>query len=539
MHGLRVVLLSQLKRDRWVLSFWIGGITLFGLAVAAAVSSQFAAEADRAAIIAISVANPAIVFARGLPDGLSIGSVVFFTGFAFTAVLTGLMSTFLVVRHSRADEEAGRAELLGATPIGRSTMPAATLALGSLANVVLVALLALAYVAGGLPWQGSIVAALAVGSVGLVFVAVAAVVAQVMPSGRGANGLASAIVVGAYLMRGIGDALGTPTDDLLRVAPSAISWLSPIGWGQATRPFTEPTLAPLLLSLAVFSVFAGAALALRSRRDLGASLVPERAGRATAGVGGRSVVGLAWRLQRATLFGWLAGSVVLGALAGGLAPVIAEAVAENDTLAALIARLSPGSSGDTTDVFIAALLGIGGILAGAAGVQAVLRLRAEEVEGRAELLLATPVSRVAWVGATALVAAASVLTVTLAMGAATGALLARSSGTANDVLSYAGAGLAHAPAALVFVAVTALIFAVVPRVTIALGWGLLVIGFVFGQFGELLQLPEWLQAVSPFFHTSAAPVADIDMVAVGVLIAVAVAVFTLALGAVRRRDLTA
>lgn len=538
MRAFLTILGSQLRRDRWVLSFWIAGIAVFGLAVAAAIAGQFADEADRAAIVAISVANPAIVFARGLPDGSSLGGVAFFTGFAFTAVLAGLMSTFLVVRHSRADEETGRAELLGATPIARSTMLAATITLGAFANLVLVALLAAAYVAGGLPLDGSLTAALAVGGVGLVFVSVAAVVAQAMPSGRGANGASSALVVGAYLLRGIGDALGTPSDDLMRVTPSAISWLSPIGWGQATRPYTEPTLLPLLLSLAAFVVLSGWAVALRSRRDLGSSLVPERTGRATARLGGRSVVGLAWRLQRATLLGWLAGSVVLGGLAGGLAPVIADAVADNASLSALIARLTPGGSGDTTEVFIAALLGIGGILAGAAGVQAVLRLRAEEAEGCAELLLATPVSRVAWVAATCLIAATSVMLVTLAMGVATGAALFRSGGAADDVLTYAGAGLAHAPAALVFVAVTALIFAVVPRVTIALGWGLLVIGFVLGQFGELLQVPEWLQAVSPFFHTSAAPVVDIDGVAVGILFAVAAGVLALALGALRRRDLT-
>jgi len=535
----RTVFATQLRRDRWVLTFWIGGIAALGLAVAAAITGQFASEADRTAIVVLSVANPAIVFARGLPDGDSLGAVAFFTGFAFTAVLAGLMSTFLVVRHSRADEETGRTELLGATPLGRATPLAATVALGVLANLVVVGVLTLAYAAGGLPLDGSVIAALAVGAVGLVFVGVAAVVAQVMPSGRAANGAATALVIGAYLVRGIGDALGTPSDDLMRVAPSALSWLSPIGWGQATRPYTEPTLLPLLLSFATFAVLTGVALALRARRDLGSSLVPERGGRATARLGGRSVLGLAWRLQRATVLGWLGGAVVLGGVAGGLAPVVAEGISGNASLSALIERLAPGGSGDTADVFVAAILGIGGMLAAAAGVQAVLRLRSEEVEGRAELLLATPATRFSWIGATAVVAIVSVLTVTLGMGLATGAASARASGTTDDVLRYLGAGLAHAPAALVFIAVTALLVAVVPRLAVALGWGLLVLGFVLGQFGELLQVPEWLQAVSPFFHTSAAPVVDVDLVAVVALLAVTGALLAAAVVALRRRDLTA
>ncbi len=539
MRGLGVVLASQARRDRWVLSYWVGGIALLGIGVASAITTQFADDGERASIIAIATANPAFLFLRGLPDGLSVGAVAFFQGFTFTAVLAGLMSTFLVVRHSRADEEAGRAELLGATPIARSTMLAATIALGVLANLALGVVLALAYIAGGLPAEGSVVAALAVGSVGIVFVAVAAVVAQAMPSGRGANGVAAALVVGAYLLRGIGDALGTPSDDLLRVTPSALSWFSPIGWGQATRPYSEPTLLPMLLSLGAFVALAGLALVLRSRRDLGSSLVPVRAGRPAARSGGRSALGLAWRLQRATVLGWTAGVVVLGGIAGGLGPVVAQAVAENDTLAALIARLVPGSTGDTADVFIAALLGIGGVLGAAAGVQAVLRLRAEEVEGRAELLLATPLSRARWMLATVIVASASVLIVGLALGLATGGVLARSSGEPADVLRYAGAALAHSPAALVFVSVTALAFAVTPRITIALGWGLLVIGLVLGQFGELLQLPEWVQAASPFFHSSAVPVVEFDGVAGAIMIAIAVFGVAAAAVALRRRDLTA
>ena len=187
MRAFLTVFAAQLRRDRWVLSFWIGGIALLGIAVASAITTQFADEAERAAIVAIAAANPAFLFLRGLPEGLSVGAVAFFQGFSFTAVLAGLMSTFLVVRHSRADEEAGRAELIGATPIARSTTLAATIVLGMLANLVLVVLLALAYVAGGLPVEGSIIAALAVGAVGLVFVALAAVIAQLMPSGRSAE----------------------------------------------------------------------------------------------------------------------------------------------------------------------------------------------------------------------------------------------------------------------------------------------------------------------------------------------------------------
>src|SRR5690606_33602559 len=107
-------------------------------------------------------------------------------------------------------------------------------------------------------------------------------------------------------------------------------------------------------------------------------------------------------------------------MAGGLGPVVADAVEGNSSLASLIGRLAPGGSGDIVDIFTAALLGIAGVLAGAAGLQAVVRLRSEEAEGRAELLLSTPTSRFQWLGSTLLVAVGSTLAVCAVAGATTG-----------------------------------------------------------------------------------------------------------------------
>lgn len=537
MSGFGQLLAMQARRDRWLLPIWIVGIGVLGLAVAVAISGQFGDEADRASIIALASSNPAFLFLRGLPDGLSIGAVAFFQGFSFTGVLAGLMSTFLVVRHTRSDEERGRAELIGSTPIYRTTALATAIVLGVVANALLAVAIAAGYIVGGLPASGSILAALAAGSVGLFFVGATAVIAQVLPSGRASNGVAAALVGAAYVIRGIGDALGTTNAQLTHVTPSGLSWLSPIGWGQATRPFSDPTFAPLMLSAAGFGLLVIAALTLSARRDLGASLVAEREGRPEARLGGRSVLGLAWRLQRLELLGWCIGVAVLGSIAGGLGPVVAEAVEGNPSLSALIASLVPDATADVVDIFTAALLGIGGVLAGAAGVQATMRLRAEEAEGRAELLLATSVSRARWVGATLIVAIGSVFAVCAVTGFATGFAIVQSSGETSELARFTGAAFAHAPAALVFVAITAVTFAIMPRLTVPLGWGLLVIGLIVGQFGALLQLPEWLQNISPFHHSSALPVEGLDVPAVLALSATAVLGAVLSLILIRKRDL--
>lgn len=354
-------------------------------------------------------------------------------------------------------------------------------------------------------------------------------VAQVTPSGRSANGAAAGFVGAAYLLRGVGDALGTPGADLTRVTGHWISLLSPIGWSQRSRPFSDAAPAPLLVLAGTAVVLTAAAVLIRNNRDLGASLLPERAGREHAGIGGTSLLGMDWRLQRSTLVGWCVGAATLGGLAGGFGPVVADAVSGNDSLHALIGRLVPGSQVGILDVFATALLGVVGILAAAAGIQTVLRLRVEETEGRAELLLSTARSRVRWLGANTALAAASAVAVTVVAGSAAAIGLSLSGAGSGDLGRMLLAALSHVPAAIVFVSATVLVFAVVPGISIPAGWGMLAVGLVLGQFGELLGLPVWLQDLSPFRHSSAMPLEPFD--AAGALMMVAAALLGAGLAA--------
>jgi ABC-2 type transport system permease protein len=443
-----------------------------------------------------------------------------------------------VVRHTRSDEELGRDELLGAVPLPRAASLAATLVLGTAANLLLAVFVAAGFVAAGLPAGGAFAAGSAVGTVGVFFTGVAALAAQVLPTGRGANGAAAGLVGAAYLVRGVGDALGTPSADLLHVASAWPSLLSPIGWGQRARPFTSPDLAVLLVLLAAAAALGTLALLIRRRRDVGASLLRQRNGREHAGVGGRSFVGLAWRLQRSAVVGWCVGAAAIGAVAGALGPLVSETVSSVAPIRDLIARLVPGGQAGLVDVFVTALLGIAGVFAATAGIQAVLRMRAEETEGRAELLLAAPASRARWLGANLLTAAVSAALVAATTGAAAAVGLGLSGIADGQAWSLVPAALAHVPAALVFMAAAAVAFALVPRLSIVLGWGMFAAGLVLGEFGELFGLPVWLQDASPFRHSSAMPVEPFNQGGALGLLAIAAAGAALAAYCLRRRDLT-
>ena len=532
------IALMQLRRDRVTLPIWIAATALMAYASAAGVAVEFPTDESRAQVLKLAVATPSLMALRGLPDGSSLGSYVYFQVFTYLAVLAGLMSTFFVVRHTRADEERGRVELMRAAPIRATTGLSATLLLGVGANLVLGLAIAGSFAAGGLDWTGSLIAGLATASVGIVFVAVTALVAQFTPTSRSANGISAGLVGLAFVLRAIGDAAGTPSADGLSVTAAWPSWLSPIGWGQQVFAFTQQNLAPLGLALAVAALAGAAAFVAQSRRDLGSSILRERNGRATGSPLLRSPLALAWRQQWPSLVGWAVGAALLGSLAGSLAGRIADTADLAPTLQKLLELFVPGGRGQLIDLLVAAIIGIAGVLAAGAGVQTILRARGEESDGRAELVLAAPVHRAGWLLAWVSVAVIAATLVALATGLVAGLSFAGAPDAHDRFLSSLVAGVAQLPAALTFVAITTVIFVVLPRATVALGWGLLAVGFIVGQFGALMQLPDWLRKVSPFAHTPSIPAEGVDWSGAVVLLVISAAMIALSLALVRERQLT-
>lgn len=531
------LLRAQLRRDRWQLLYWIIGNAMLAMASAAALAQEFGTAAERTAILRLASGSPALLAIRGIPDGTSAGATVYFEIFTYLALVAALMSTFLTVRHTRGDEEGGRAELVGATPVARSSALTATLLLGLLANVAMTILVTAGFGVAGLPIGGAVVAGLATGATGLAFCGIAALSAQLARTSRGANSIAGALVGVAFLLRAVGDALGTASTDGLHVASGWPSWLSPIGLSQQVRAWgSHESLLPLMANVALAVVTGGVAVLLVRRRDLGSGLVGESAGRGSASRTLRGSFGLAWRLQRAGVAAWAVGGALLGVFAGGLADPAIAAIKDNGSLAAAVQGLVGGGTAGLFDTFVAAIMAFLGILAAAAAIQAVLRARSEEVEGHAELLLSGQVGKARALLDSILVALLSIVVVLLAGGFAAGATFI-AVGHPDRFGSSLAAAFVQLPAALVFVAASALLFAVLPQLTVGIAWGLLTIGFVLGQFGGLLKLPAWLRDVSPFTHTPVVPGNDVDWTPLVAMVAISIVAAAAGVLLARRRDL--
>ncbi|MCE7009463.1 ABC transporter permease [Kibdelosporangium philippinense] len=513
-----------LRLDRVRLPIWILVTVGLVLATAGSVAELYPDEASRVQVKATIGSNPAMTAIYGTVYDTSIGAVVMWRLAITGALLVTLMSIMTVNRHTRQDEEAGRLELIGATAVGRNAPMVAALLVATGANVISALLISAGLTGMDLPADGSFLAGMTFGAVGIAFAAVAAVAAQLAENARTVTGIAVLVLAVAFVLRLIGDA-GTAT---------WLSWLSPIGWLQQAHPYAENRWWIVALLLVVAIVLVGVAFALVGRRDHGAGLVRPRPGPPDASASLSGPFGLAWRLHRGSIIGWMGGFIVLGLMFGSIANSATDLVKDNPQVAKIVEQM--GGKSALIDAFMTAILGIIALVASVYAVAATLRLRAEETTVRAEPVLATGVSRIRWalshlvfavVGATVMLIAAG-----LAMGLAYGISVDDVSGQLGNVLE---AALVQLPATLVVAGIAMALFGLAPRYVIG-SWAALTVFWLIGQLGPALQLPQWLMNVSPFTHVpkllndiSAAPLIWLSVVAVALMAA--------GLTGFRRRDI--
>ncbi|SDR77483.1 ABC transporter permease [Microterricola viridarii] len=549
-HTLLPLVTQRFRRDRVQLLAWVAGFALLAYVGNAAVVGTYGTEAQRVEVLKLIQSTPAVLMLRGTPQGPAADAFQFFLLFAFLGVLIGLMQTFLAVRHSRAEEESGRAELVGATPAGRSTPSVATVIEGVALSLVIGLVSAVGYLAGGAGAYGSWLAGAALAVTGIAFLGVGLFCAQLMRTSRGANGLAAAVVTVSYVLRGLGDATGTVHADGVSMTASWPSWLSPIGWGQAVAPFSAGApdgqrAWPLALGVLLGGGLVAVSLWMQAHRDVDSSVIPERPGRLHAPAGLAGPIGLAWRLQRNAVVGWMVAGALFGLLIGALGQTMVDLVQAGNGAAdevsstlgnTLKSFAGPGAAGSFIDLFTAAMFSLVGIIAAVGAVQAMVRARQDEAAGTAEMVLATRITRLRWFASYLVLGAlTAVLVLAVAvLGAIVG--LTRSAGVGDRAAVAAQAGLAQLPAVLVLLAVVALVFAALPRATIWLGWVVPILAIGIGQFGGLLGLPDAVRDASPFSHTPVVGAGPVDWSAAWVMLLIAVALSALAAVLVRRRD---
>jgi ABC-2 type transport system permease protein len=518
-----------LRRDRIALPAVVYVITAVVAGTAYTFKKLYPTAASRAALASTGGGNPALRFLYGRLNGSSIGSLTTWRYGAWAGIFAALLAIFVVIRHTRSDEEAGRLELIGSAVVGRQAALAAGLVTAAVPAVALAALLCLVLPFTGLPAAGSAALGLGIGCCALAFTGITAVAAQLTASARSARGIALAALGVAFVLRGVGDSAGAD-------GPSWLSWASPLGWIQLARPFAAERWWVLGLPLAAAAVGTALAFEFAARRDQGAGLLPDRPGRPTASAFLRGPFGLAWRLQRASLVGWAIGYAFAFAASGAAAKGIGQLFGTSSALEREFTRL--GGQSAITNAYLSALMLLAGLVAAAYAISVVLRLRSEETGDLAEPVLATATGRIRWALSQIAMAVSGTVLLLAVAGVATGLGYGLRIGSAGpEVARLTAAAMGELPSALVLAAVAIAFFGLLPGASVPGAWTALGLVAVIDLFGPALQVSHWVLDISPFTHAPRLPGGPVSAEPLVLLGLIALALAATGLTALRRRDI--
>ncbi len=492
----------------------------------AAYRHAYPTTASRLAFAHSFAENKAIRLFYGAPhDLLTVGGYTAWRVGGTLAIFAAIFGLLATVRALRTEEDAGRIELVLAQALGRRTAYLSALA-AIAASILILAFAEFAgLLLGSLPAGASAYLAVATASVLLVFMGVGAVVSQIASTRRTALELGGAAVGLSLVLRVVADTSN---------GAGWVRWATPLGWAEELKPFTGADPLVLVLPALATLLLLAAAARMAADRDIGTGILPARDTAEPRLHLLFSPTAQALRSERASLIVWLSSVGAFAYIIGVVAHSISSA-GISESLQREFAKLGSGSiltpSGYLAFVFIFFILAVS--LFSCAQVAAA---RAEEAEQRLETLLSLPVSRSGWLGGRLFLAACASVAISLAAGLFSWAG-AESAGVRISLVRLLETGANCLPVAILFLGIAALAYALVPRASAGIAYGLVAVSFLWNLFGSLLGAPKWLVELTPFAHVGLIPAQPFRATAALAMVALGALASLSALWVFRRRDL--
>ncbi len=523
--GLGAMARLILRRNRVRLAVWF--VVLVGMYqyVVSYYREMFPDQAALDDFAALSN-TPGIKALTGLsPAANTMGGAVWTKGWMTVVLALAIGVVFLVTRNGRADEELGRTELLRSRMLGVHAYSVASWMVNGLLCVAIGLGLALVSIGGGLDPEGtgiagSLILGASVTGIGLVGLGVGAVAGQVSSTSRGANSLGATVIVVCYVLRMVGD-LGS----------GALTWASPIGWGQQMQPYAGNRWWPFALLVGFAAALLVLAAWLESRRDLGAGLVAEKRGRPAAPKRYASPLGLALRLQRNPIIGWTIAVVLAGALFGSVIEAMTDLI--DDASGGVDDLLR----GEGVTALLSLLVSMIALVTVVFALQTTVSLRADEASGMIEPQLAGAISRWRWALQRLTIPAAWSAVLLLVGGYLLGSVYGSSIGDSSQGGRLALAALAYWPAVMVFVGLAVALWGFVPRLAVPIAWGVMAAMWFLTILGEVFGLPQWFLDAMPLRATPYLPLEPMSWTPLVVLTLVAAGLTWAGLDRFARRDI--
>lgn len=520
-----------IRRERVTSTLWIVILSLFSIVLAPMLVNMFDAQAREALIETIN--NPAMIGMLGPIYGIedyTPGAMYFNMMVQWVMIAAAVMNILLIVRHTRNDEERGRADMVRSLPVGRLSNLAAVILTAAIMNLFVVLITGFGIAAMGVNSMnlgGSLLYSASIGTVGLFFAALTAVFSQLCTTSRGVTGLSLLSLGFLYLLRGAGD-----------VGREILSLISPLGLAQRTQAYVENHWLPIFILLAEVIIIALIAFVLNSYRDIRQGFIPEKPGRESARLYLRSPYGLAFRLLLIPFFGWVFAMYVIGAAYGSILGRI-DTFAQSSEFYSMMIGVRPEFS--TAQMFVSMVTSIMALCAVVPVLMIVIKLRSEEKDGYFQNVLSRSVSRQTYMASyVAIAILASVLVqCATALGIYSASIMVLPDSSMLTLGYLLKANLVFLPALWIMLGFAVMLIGLFERM-IAIVWGYFGFSFFVTFIGRLPGLfPDWLTKITPFGYIPNLPVDEINYGTLIIMSVIATVMIFIGVIAYRRRDITA
>lgn len=525
-NGVGKLTLFYLDTHKWKMLFWTLGIVLLTVTIPPIFKSMYPHQSDMQPIVETSK-NPAMIamLGPGQFEHVSVGVLFTHEMLLFTSILIAIMSILLVSKSTRGDESLGRIEMIRALPVGKVAPLVSALIEMIIVNIMITILIMIILPLmniDSIDWKSSLLYAASLGSIGILFGMMTAIFSQLAETSSSVSGYSIVMLLLSYLVRAVGDVIN-----------EGISMVSPLGWITRTFAYSENHWWPIVLTLIMASICLMLALILYFRRDIESGILPNRPGKRTALKIWLSPLGLQLKLYKVGLISWAIGMFVFGASYGSIFGELDDFIKDNEMLQQMVA----GKGEHYIEAFLPILMIIMAIVSTIPALLSLFKIKNEIDTRRLELILSRPVSRIKLMSSYLVISLFNAIFMIFI--AAFGLYIAQASVLDDpfSIWTIIKAGIVHIPAIISFVA-----FGVV-----LLGWFnkghfivylYLTYTFFVVYLGQLLNIQNWLKAITPFYHIPEIPVEDMDYLGISILIILSVLLIVIGLIGFKRKDIS-
>lgn len=519
-----------LRRDRFAIILWLLGIVAM---VGAGASKIMGLSGDTHQVnsLATTLDTPSMAALFGPFTAVkpyTTASIFAASMMVFMGVLVGIMNIFFAIRNTRTQEDNGVLEMVRAHSVGRQSALMATLIELAIINVLSGLLMGgtLQGIAmSGADATGDWLFGIGLAVFGMMFGALALLVAQLASNARGATTMIYSVFGLLYVLRALTD-----------VRHVDATWWTVFGWVEKIDPYGKNRLLPIWMMLGLAILVIAVTFMISTERDLGSGVLPDRLGRGRASRFLTGPIALVFRLERTTIIAWILGVLVYGVSMGTLFDTIGDMIYDNPMVVKIMGTAAANSVGRSMTLQFASMMSVVmAIGATVPAITAMLRLNSDEQKGWLEAIHARGVSRLHLFSAYTLVGATADL-LTLFAGTFGMALGGQGVQHAIPIAHLMRAFWGFIPAVIVTVGVVGLILGLLPRYQ-QISWIIPVYGMMSIYLGGLLDFPEWTKKLTPYGWINKVPLKEVQWDQFGWLILLGIVLLLIGYGLYQRRDL--